>query len=258
MLDKKELWKRLFFMHDRMKLYYIQIFVLLLFVGPLSFLFNLSMWEEILSSEDNIRAFTMLVYIAMAFFGLIALLIYVMVWRFVFPRYKMIRAGGVYDGGRVYFSTTSPLAVWSIKKRVWCGAPAETEFNYLWVCTGMLNIFNPWGSMNKIWLPLDARIIRDVTELRVFEDGHKKKIISKYGNVEFFVDSNNSIFSSETDNTLVSADAKRKLKEMIKTSQLAAQASVSHVQKSLEHGAFNLSWDLKSDIDSIEKQGEGR
>ena len=153
----------------------------------------------------------------------------------------------------MYFSTTSPLASWSIRKRVYCGAPAETEFNYLWVCTGLLNVFNPWGSMNKIWLPLDARIVRDVTEIRVFESGHKKKIISKYGNIEFFVDSNDSIFTSDTDNTFVVSETKKKLKEMVKTSQLAAQASVSHVQKSLEHGAFNLSWDLKSDIDQIKK-----
>ena len=253
MMTRKEFWKRLFYAHDQMKRYYIPMSFLLLLVFPFKFVFNLSMWTEIVTDPIVRKDMLMVFYLLMALFGLVCLIVYFTVWRFVFPRYYIVRGRQKYPAGRAYWYSSGGLASWSIRKREWCGAAFPLQ-PYVWVNQGLLNIFSPWGSMYRVWLPEKTKFIRDATELRVWEPPHKKLVLGNDGCVEYMLDGDPAVFSSEVDIAPARLWGGQKLQEMIISTQKASQASIPHIQRALEHGSYDISWGSKEEVDAIYKQ----
>ena len=251
---RKRFWKNLFYTHDRMKLYYVQITYLLLLAFPLRFVFNLYMWVEIFSSQESIDQFLLVFYVFLALVGLVCVIVYFAVWRFIFPKYIIIRGKSRYPAGRAYWYTSGGIATWSIKKRAWAGCPVDFDKPYIWVCLGLFNPFNPRSCMTRFWLPQGTKFIREPTELRVWEPYHKRMEVSSDGSTEFILDGDEHVFASGVENDGVRGIGDHKLREMIICTQKASQASIPHIQRALEHGSFDMSWGTKEEIERTAKE----
>ena len=253
---KKDLWNNMFSVHDRLKFYYVQLAMLLILAFPLRFLFSASLWRGVFATPESVENFTMLMYLLLILFWLVVGVVYFTFWRFLFPRYVMVCGRNTYPGGRCYFYSSSPLALWSQRKREWAGCPVVIPQPYLWVCNGLLNPFNPWGSMNRVWLPQGTHFIRDTTRIYVWEGGHKRKHISQNGGIEYVLESDGVIGFDKVDNNFAAVLVDGRLQEMITSTQKAAQASIPHIQRALEHGSFDISWSSKKQIDDIYREKE--
>lgn len=245
---RKDRWRRLFMVHDTLKVYYIKIFVLLLFAGPLRFLFSLELWNDLVTTPGEVEMFLTVALLV----GILIIMIWCMIFfttlRFIFPKYVIVRGENRYIQGRVYWFSHSRIGKWGLEKRMWCGAP-YTPFPYVLVNRTMLfNPLAPWNSMYKYLFPSDTKYVRHPLELRIWTPPHIKRHTSLSGDEQYIIAPDESVLATMVENIEPSIQEETKMQEMIVSTRKAAQASIPHIRESLRYGSFDFSMSSQEEL----------
>jgi len=208
--------------------------------------------------EEAQQAFIMTVVLVIIFSAMVWTILFFTLLRFIFPKYVAVKGPNTYTLGRAYWYSEGRVGAWGKQKRLWCGAHVELQPYALVAQRVWLNVLEPWSSMYRFWLPVDHKRVRGPTTLKIWHSPHIYRRISVDGSTEYVVAEDANVFSASIENREAEELEELRMRQMVVSTQKAAQASIPHIQEALRHGSFEFSHDAKADIEDmlLEKERE--
>lgn len=248
---KKRFWRGFFLFHDGYKHYYIRLaIVFFVLLTPLNNLLNPYFW---VMSPEEYRMFGIVSSIIMGLVCIFGLIIYATIWRVLFPTYWVVGSTDNYKLGRMYWHSKGYLAKKSreIKERYGFKVEPETELTILVNQGRLLNILDPWRSLDILHLPLGSKFWRDPTEIKVWEPSVRRKLFSKNGVTEYIC-TDNKLLGGSVYNTDILSEVNISVDRLVGIAQKASHADVSLAKELLADSAVWIPEDIKIKIEELE------